>query len=115
MRHRNTTTKLGREKAPREALIKALCNALILHGKMRTTLTKAKTVRPLVEKMVTLGDKASLAQIRNLRKNLSSQALRHLLKTVSPKYAERKGGYLRIVRLGNRKGDNAEEVIIEFV
>lgn len=116
MRHRKKTVKLGREQGPRRALLKNLVAQVILHGKVKTTLTKAKVVRPLVERVVTRGRNASLANFRLLRSRLGSElAAKKVTRELGPRYATRPGGYTRITKLGRRKGDNAEMALIEFV
>ena len=115
MRHSNINRKFGREKGQRAALLKSLARSLILRGKMQTTLAKAKEIRPMVEKMVTRGKSATLANRRLLIANLGDvRAAGKLLKTAEG-YKDRTGGYLRITKMGPRKGDAAQMAIIEFV
>ena len=116
MRHRNKTKTLGRKKAPREALLRSLATSLILYEKIKTTEAKAKVLRPYVEKMITLGKKNTLHARRQLLAKLYLEsAVKKALDELSPRYKERKGGYLRIVKLGYRQGDAAKMVKIEFV
>lgn len=116
MRHRNKGKKFGREKMPREALIRNLATSVILYDKVKTTLPKAKAIRPVVEKMITIGKNPTLA---NRRKLLSffytEEPVKKILDVLSPKFKGRAGGYTRIVKLGKRQGDSAERAQIEFV
>ncbi|MBU1180221.1 50S ribosomal protein L17 [Patescibacteria group bacterium] len=107
---------LGRKKAPREALLRSLATSLVLYEKIETTEAKAKVLRPYVEKMITLGKKNTLHARRQLLAKLYLEsAVKKMLDELSPRYKERKGGYLRIVKLGFRQGDAAKMVKIEFV
>ena len=115
MRKRIKKKQLGRIKKQRTALFKGLANGLILNGKIRTTQTKAKTIRPIIEKMITQAKKNTIAQKRLLRKRLSEQAVKKLAGEIAPKYLERNGGYTRIVNLPRRYPDGAKMAIIEFV
>ena len=115
MRHGNVNRKFGREKGQRAALLKSLARSLILRGKMKTTLAKAKEIRPMVEKMVTRGKSATLANRRLLIASLGDvRAAGKLLKTAEG-YKDRTGGYLRITKMGPRDGDAAQMAVIEFV
>ena len=116
MRHRVAHRKLGRNPAHRRALLRNLAATLIEHGRLRTTLAKAKEVRPFVERLVTLGRRSDLAARRRAlqilpRKTVVSQ----LFRKVAPKFQQRPGGYTRILKLGPRKGDGAPMARIEFV
>lgn len=116
MRHRSPKKILGREKAPREALLRNLAASLILYEKIKTTKAKAKIIRPIVEKLVTKSRANTLHARRLLLQYLYSEnAVKKLMEVLGPKYKERKGGYTRIVSLGRRAGDAAEMVRIEFV
>ena len=115
MRHGNVNRKFGREKGQRAALLKSLARSLILRGKMQTTLAKAKEIRPMVEKMVTRGKSATLANRRLLIASLGDvRAAGKLLKTADG-FKDRSGGYLRITKMGPRAGDAAQMAVIEFV
>ena len=115
MRHGNVNRKFGREKGQRAALLKSLARSLVLRGKMQTTLAKAKEIRPMVEKMVTRGKSATLANRRLLIASLGDvRAAGKLLKTAEG-YKDRTGGYLRITKMGPRAGDAAQMAVIEFV
>src|SRR5881409_2580007 len=116
MRHARAGKKLGRDSAHRKALYSNLAGALIEHGRIKTTEAKAKAVRPIAEKMITLGRRGDLAARRQAVAYLRSQDVVHkLFSDVGPRFAERPGGYSRIVRLGPRLGDAAEMVYLELV
>ena len=116
MRHRKAGRKLGRDAAQRRALYSNLACALIEHGRIRTTEAKAKEVRPLVEEMITLGKRGDLAAHRHAVRFLRSKDIAHLLfSEVAPRFAERPGGYTRIVKIGPRPGDAALMVYLELV
>ena len=108
--------KLGRTKDIRTAMLRAMVTYMIENGKIETTVTRAKEVRPLVEKMITLGKKDTLAAKRQALAFITKEdAVKKLFTELAPKYADRNGGYVRIVRIGPRRGDAAEMAIIEFV
>ena len=116
MRHQRTGKKLGRDSAHRKALYSNLASALIEHGRIQTTVAKAKAVKPFAEKMITLGKRGDLhARRQALAALRSNDVVHHLFAEVAPRFAERPGGYTRIVRLGQRPGDAAEMVYLEFV
>ena len=116
MRHRRSGKKLGRDSAHRKALYSNLAGALIEHGRIRTTVTKAKAVKPLAEQMITLGKRGDLHARRLALSELRSQDVVHLLfADVGPRFADRPGGYTRIVKLGPRYGDAAQMVYLELV
>lgn len=116
MRHKMAHRKLGRTSSHRKALFRNQLASLITHERIVTTLIKAKELRPIAEKIVTLGKKGSLHARRTAAKVIASDALlRKLFDDIAPRFQERAGGYTRIVKLGNRRGDNAEMAILEFV
>lgn len=116
MRHRNEGRKLSRNTSHRRALLRNLVTSLLEHGRLMTTLPKAKEVRPLAEKMITLGKRDNLAARRQVQSYLLKEAIaKKVFDTIAPKFADRKGGYSRIIKLGNRKGDGAEIAIIELL
>jgi large subunit ribosomal protein L17 len=116
MRHQRSGKKLGRDSAHRKALYSNLAGALIEHGRIRTTEAKAKAVKPFAEKMITLGKRGDLHARRQALAALRSNTVVHMLfADVAPRFAERPGGYTRIVRLGQRQGDAAEMVYLELV
>ena len=116
MRHGKAGKKLGRDPAHRKALYSNLAGALITHGRIETTEAKAKAVRPYAEKLVTLGKRGDLHARRLAMAELRSNDVVHkLFSDVAPRFAEREGGYTRIVKLGPRQGDAANMALIEFV
>jgi len=116
MRHQKKTLKLGRTSAHRKALLANQVCSLIQHERIKTTLAKAKAVRPLAERMVTLGKKGSLHARRTALAVLRQKdAVRLLFEDIAPRATSRNGGYTRIVKLGQRKSDAAEVAFIEWV
>jgi large subunit ribosomal protein L17 len=116
MRHQKKTVKLGLTAAHRKALLANQVCSLIQHQRIKTTLAKAKAVRPLAEKMVTLGKRNSLHARRTALAVLRQKdAVQKLFADIAPRSAERKGGYTRIVKLGARKSDSARVAFIEWV
>ncbi len=117
MRHRKKTiNKLGRTTAQREALLASLVSNLILVGRIKTTLPKAKAARQMAEKMVTLGKKNTLASRRLAVARLHRKdAVKNLFDNVAPSFADRAGGYTRIMRLGQRVSDSSEMALLEWV
>lgn len=116
MRHRKKGKVLDRKVGPRTALLRGLAVSLILYEKMKTTKAKAKTVKPIVERLITRGKENTLAARRYLLKYLYKEAaVKKILEVISPRYKDRKGGYTRIINVGRRQGDGAEIVQIELV
>jgi large subunit ribosomal protein L17 len=124
MRHRVVKTKLSRDVDHRVALLKNLCVELISHEKVETTLVKAKAVKPVVEKMITKARKYAAIEdpikrfniVKELRKDVASEeVIRKLVSDLGTRYKSRNGGYTKIVRTGNRPGDNAIKARIELV
>jgi len=116
MRHQKKTVKLGRTAEHRKALLANQVCSLIEHQRIKTTLAKAKAVRPLAEKMVTLGKKGSLHARRTALAVLRQKnAVKKLFDDIAPRSADRNGGYTRIVRLGLRKSDAAAVAFLEWV
>lgn len=115
MRHGNVNRKFGRTTGQRKALLKSLARSLVLRGRMQTTLAKAKEIRPLVEKMVTRGRTDTLANRRHLIAELGDEKVVGKLIVKAKDYDGRPGGYLRITKMGQRKGDAAQMAVIEFV
>jgi large subunit ribosomal protein L17 len=116
MRHHRSGKKLGRDSAHRKALYSNLAGALIEHGRIRTTEAKAKAVKPIAEQMITLGRRGDIHARRQATAYLRSQDVVHkLFSEVAPRFADRHGGYSRIVKLGPRQGDAAEMVYLELV
>jgi large subunit ribosomal protein L17 len=116
MRHQKKTVKLGRTAEHRKALLANQVCSLIEHQRIKTTLAKAKAVRPLAEKMVTLGKEGSLHARRTALAVLRQKnAVKKLFDDIAPRSADRKGGYTRIIKLGARKSDSAQVAFIEWV
>ncbi|HEU4449370.1 MAG TPA: 50S ribosomal protein L17 [Gaiellaceae bacterium] len=116
MRHRRAGRKLGRDSAHRKALYANLAGALIEHGRVRTTEAKAKEVRPVVEQMITLGKRGDVAAHRQAVAFLRSKSVAHtLFADVAPRFADRPGGYTRVVKIGPRQGDAAPMAYLELV
>jgi len=118
MRHRNEGRKLGKKTAHRTAMFANMAAALIKHEQIRTTLPKAKELRPVVEKLVTLSRRGSsnlharrlaLSQVRD------EAQVKKLFEVIGPRYAKRPGGYTRVLKAGFRQGDNAAMALIEFI
>ncbi len=117
--------KLGWLSSQRKALLRNLATELFVHEKLTTTLTRAKEIQRYSEKLITLGKKGDVASRRNaaskMRANVianeetGQDALQKLFSDIAPRYEERNGGYTRIIKLGNRQGDNAPMAIIELV
>src|SRR3954469_25181009 len=116
MRHHKAGRKLGRDSAHRKALYSNLADSLIVHGRIKTTVTKAKAVKPIAEKMITLGRRGDIHARRQATAFLRSQDVVHkLFAEVAPRFKERPGGYSRIIRIGPRPGDSAEMAYLELV
>ena len=118
MRHRRKGRKLGRDASHRKALYANMCGALFEHGRIETTEAKAKELRPIAEKLITLARKDPMnvaAQRQAVAFLRSKDSVHNLFHTVGPRFAERPGGYTRIVKLGPRMGDAAPMAYIELV
>src|SRR6266404_3508975 len=116
MRHKVAGYKLGRTTSHRRAMLRNMVTSIIMEERIETTVIKAKAVRPQVEKMITLGKKGDLAARRRAAAYLmTDEAVRKLFDTVAPRFGDRQGGYLRIVRTAWRKGDGAEKAFIELL
>jgi large subunit ribosomal protein L17 len=116
MRHGMNGRKLNRTSSHRKAMFANMAVALIKHEQIETTLPKAKDLRPIVEKLVTLGKRGGLHARRQILSYLGDRAqTEKLIATLGPRYASRKGGYLRVLKAGLRYGDAAPMAIIEFV
>ncbi|NMB12191.1 MAG: 50S ribosomal protein L17 [Firmicutes bacterium] len=108
--------KLGRDAGHRQALLRNLVSSVLLEGRIQTTDTKAKAVKPLVEEMITLGKRGDLQARRQAQAFLGrSEAVDKLFADIGPRYMERSGGYTRIIKVGPRRGDAAPVSIIELV
>ena len=116
MKHNITHRKLNRTTSHRKALLMNLSNSLIKHEQITTTLSKAKQLRPFVEKIITLGKKGDLVSRRKTISILQDQKnTKKIFDVISERYKERSGGYTRIIKVGNRFGDNSPTAIIELV
>lgn len=116
MRHRNAGFKLGRNTSHRRAMLRNLVTSVILMDRVETTITKCKATRPIIEKMITLGKRGTVHARRQAAAYLMTpESVDRLFATVAPRYGDRNGGYLRIVRTGARKGDAAEMAFIELL
>lgn len=107
--------KLQRKRGARKALLKNLATSLILYEKITTTLEKAKEVRSFVERLIAKGKSGDLASRRELLKFLPKNAVAKVIEDLAPAFKDKQGGYLRILRLSERKGDGAKMAMIEFV
>jgi len=116
MRHGKVHRKLGKKPAHRKAMFANMCASLIKHEQIATTLPKAKELRPIVEKLVTLAKKGGLSSRRQAISEIRDVTqVKKLFDVLGPRYKERKGGYTRIMKAGFRYGDNAANAVIEFV
>lgn len=116
MRHRNTGRKLGRTSSHRRAMFSNMCTSLIEHELIKTTLPKAKELRRYIEPLITVSKSDSVGSRRYVFDKLRSKsAVGKLFTTLGPRYVERPGGYVRVLKCGYRAGDNAPMAIIELV
>jgi large subunit ribosomal protein L17 len=117
MRHRKTRHKLSRDTAHRRSLLRNLCREVIEHERIRTSQAKAKAVKPEVEKLITLAKRGGLHARRQALSELGQDrfVVHKLFEEIAPRYAERPGGYTRIVKLGPRRSDSTEMVFLELV
>ena len=117
MRHQKQRNKLSRDSAHRRALLRNLCREVIEHERIRTSQAKAKAVKPKLEKLITLAKRGDLHARRQALSELSQDKflVHKLFEEIAPRYAERPGGYARIVKLGPRRSDSTEMVFLELV
>lgn len=115
MRKLNKGRQFSMKKGPRVALLRKLTHNLLVHEKIKTTEAKAKTLRGVVEKLITRGKTASVANRRILAKEMNPAMVKKVVEEISPRYKDRKGGYTRIVKLGQRDSDGSKMAIIELV
>jgi large subunit ribosomal protein L17 len=116
MRHQKNTRKLGRTSQHRDAMLANIVASLIIHKRVKTTLAKAKTARPLAEKLVTLGKGGTLHDYRlAVAKIGQKDVITKLFKEIAPGFKDRKGGYTRIIKLGPRQSDSAPVAFLEWV
>ncbi|WP_420635343.1 50S ribosomal protein L17 [Candidatus Palauibacter sp.] len=115
MRHRKKGRELGRTRSHRKAMLRNMATSLILHERIRTTEAKARELRPFAEKLITLARRGDLHSRQLAGRQIADRAaLRKLFEHIGPRFAQRPGGYTRILKLGARKGDGAELALIEF-
>ncbi|MBI2037331.1 MAG: 50S ribosomal protein L17 [Candidatus Magasanikbacteria bacterium] len=116
MRHKKNKITLDRKTAARRSLLANLAESLVLYEKIKTTKAKAKATRSLVERLITKAKSQSLTARRELMKVLyTDNAIKKIMEVLAPRYKDRNGGYTRVILFKNRKGDGAEEVIVELV
>ena len=116
MRHKVAGFKLGRTTSHRRSLLRNMVTSLILEERIETTVPKAKALRPQIEKMITLGKRGDLSARRQAaRYVMTDDALRKLFDTLGPRFGDRNGGYIRIIRAGWQKGDGADKAFIELL
>ena len=116
MRHRKTVIKLSRNRDSRRLLLKNMADSLVLYERIQTTPAKAKALRSFVEPLITKAGSNTLATRRYLLRHLQTEnSVKKLIEVLGPKYKDRPGGYTRILKVANRKGDNASQVVIELV
>lgn len=116
MRHRNKGRQLSRTASHREALLRNMATSLFRHGRIRTTTAKAKELRPFAERLITLAKRGDLHSRRLAARKIQDKDVLHaLFDSIGPRFAERAGGYTRVLKLGHRQGDGAEMAFIELV
>ncbi len=116
MRHRKKGKILSRKIGPRKALFKGLARSLILNNRITTTEAKAKAVKPIIERLISRARVNSLDNLRKINAYLQDrEATKKIMEELGPRYKERPGGYLRIIKIGTRRGDVAHMVILELV
>ena len=116
MRHRNKGRQLSRTSSHREALLRNMATSLFRHGRIETTTAKAKELRPYAEKLITLAKRGDLHARRLAARQIQDQeVLASLFGSIGPRFAERPGGYTRVLKTGFRQGDGAEMALIELV
>ncbi|PYV57991.1 MAG: 50S ribosomal protein L17 [Acidobacteria bacterium] len=116
MRHKVAGYKLGRTTSHRRSLLRNLVTSLVMEERIETTIPKAKAMRPLMEKMITLGKRGDLAARRQAAAYLMTrESVNKLFDTLAPRFGDRNGGYLRIVRAGWQKGDGADKAFVELL
>ncbi|OGF98872.1 50S ribosomal protein L17 [Candidatus Gottesmanbacteria bacterium RIFCSPHIGHO2_02_FULL_39_14] len=115
MKHRVFGKKLNRDIKERKALFRNLINSLIIYGRIKTTLAKAKAIKSLIEKLVTKAKDGSRSQVNQIASFLTrKEPVKKLVNEIAPRFKDKIGGYIRMVRIGKRQGDNAEVVMMEW-
>lgn len=116
MRHRSKKITLDRKKQPREMMLRNLASSILIYEKIKTTEAKAKAVKPMVEKLITVSKKGDLTAMRRLIEVLPQKmAVKKAMEVLGKRYKDRKGGYIRIIKLGKRQGDGADIAQLELV
>jgi len=115
MRKLNKGRKLSRKIGPRKALLRVLLNNFLLQEKIQTTEAKAKEMRSIAEKMITIAKSSNLVSRRKLVESLTPEMVKKVIDVLAPRYLQREGGYTRIIKLGPRSSDGAKMVIIELI
>jgi len=117
MKHHKKGRKFGRVKKVRVALMRSLARALVLNGKIETTVAKAKELRPFIEKMITISKKDSVSSRRLVESRMGNdkEVSKKLHEEIAPKYKERSGGYTRVIKLGSKADTSNDKAVIEFV
>lgn len=115
MRHKKTGKKFHRKNGPRKALLKSLAENLVLKGKIKTTEPKAKELRVFIEKKITTAKKSDISSRRMLKKYFSDEVVKKLISEIGPSFKEKRGGYTRITKIGERKTDRTKMAIIEII
>jgi len=115
MRKRIKGRKFGRQTAQRRALLVGITESLFEHGRIKTTVPRAKEVRRIADRAITTGKKGTLASRRRLERTFTSKIAAEIMNTIAPRFQDRAGGYTRIIKAGERKGDRAQIALIELV
>jgi large subunit ribosomal protein L17 len=115
MKKKKNIRKFGRVKKVRKGMFKALISSLVFHGKIETTEAKAKEIRPMVERLVTLAKRGGISKVRLIASKTSKDVAEKIVSVILPKYEKRNGGYTRIIKTKIRKSDGAKMAVIEFV
>ena len=115
MKHLVKGGQLKRNKSQRKALLKHMATAVVLNGRITTTIVKAKETAPYLEKLITTAKEKDLKSAKNIHSIFDKETAKKLIKEIAPKYQGREGGYLRITKVGFRQGDRAEMAVLELV
>lgn len=116
MRHKKAGKQLGRDTKHRRALFRNLVTSLLEHGKIETTVAKAKVIRPIAEKMITIGKRGGLHERRQALSYIKSEAVvSRLFESIAPRFLDRAGGYTRVVPTRRRRGDSAPMAVVELI
>ena len=116
MRHKKAGKQLGRDTKHRRSLFRNLVTSLLEHGKIETTISKAKAIKPIAEKMITIGKRGGLHERRRALSYIKSESVvTELFDTIAPRFLDRAGGYIKIVRTRRRLGDSAPMAIVELI